>query len=103
MPVYSTANLILNSGNEDQFVKVSNDLWKSLVPVNDTQGNRSITYRLPRVFFLSIAVEFITVSVSVPSLAASSPVSESAKTSLSSFIAHCKPTKQGVNSMNKHI
>ncbi|CAO0796187.1 unnamed protein product [Mucor circinelloides] len=76
MPVYSTANLILNSGNEDQFVKVSNDLWKSLVPVNDTQ-------------------EFITVSVSVPSLAASSPVSESAKTSLSSFIAHCKPTKQG--------
>ncbi|GAN09823.1 AAA-domain-containing protein [Mucor ambiguus] len=76
MPVYSTANLKLYSGNEDQFVKVSNDLWKSLVPVNCTQ-------------------DIITVSVSVPSLAAYSPVSESAKPSLSSFIAHCKPTQQG--------
>lgn len=102
MPVYSTANLKLYSGDEGQFVKVSDDLWKSLVPVNHTQGNRSMTCLFP-VFFLSIAVDFITVSVSVPSLAAYSPVSESAKTSLSSFIAHCKPTQQGVNSMNKHI
>lgn len=38
MPVYSTANLILYSGNEDQFVKVSNDLWENIVPVNYTEG-----------------------------------------------------------------
>lgn len=38
MPVYSTANLVLVSGNEDQFVKVSNDLWANIIPVNYTEG-----------------------------------------------------------------
>ncbi|CEP13142.1 hypothetical protein [Parasitella parasitica] len=76
MPVYSTANLILYSGNEEQFVKVSNDLWESLVPVNYTQ-------------------DFIAVSVSVPSLSSSVPASESTKPLLSSFLAYCKPSKQG--------
>ncbi|KAG2229608.1 hypothetical protein INT48_007032 [Thamnidium elegans] len=77
MPLFNTANLSLVSSQEDQFVQVSNDLWQSLAPSNDTQ-------------------EYITVSVTIPSLAIPSPITNSKnKTALNSFIAHCKPTQQG--------
>lgn len=38
MPLFTIANLSLFSGQEDQIIKVSNDLWKSLVPTNYTKG-----------------------------------------------------------------
>lgn len=77
MPLFTTANLSLYSGKEDQVVQVSKDLWKTLVPDHDTK-------------------DYITVSVSIPSLAAPSPIEKTeGKPALSSFIAHCKPTEQG--------
>lgn len=39
MPLFTTANLSLYSGKEDQVVQVSKDLWKTLVPDHDTKGN----------------------------------------------------------------
>lgn len=45
-----------------------------------------------------VFVDYITVSVSIPSLAAPSPIEKTeGKPALSSFIAHCKPTEQGVS------
>ncbi|KAI9348358.1 P-loop containing nucleoside triphosphate hydrolase protein [Pilaira anomala] len=78
MPLFTTANLSLVSGQEDQFVQVSKDLWKTLV-TNDSQ-------------------EYITVSIIIPSLAIPSPITKpNHKTTLNSFIVHCKPTEQGDN------
>lgn len=43
-------------------------------------------------------IEYITVSVSIPSLATPAPISNSeAKPALNSFIVHCKSTQQGVS------
>ncbi|KAG2213502.1 hypothetical protein INT47_009176 [Mucor saturninus] len=77
MPPFKIANLSLFSGQEDQVIKVSNDLWQSLVPSNHTK-------------------DYITVSVSIPSLAVQPPISNTeTKSALSSFIVHCKSTQQG--------
>jgi hypothetical protein len=46
-------------------------------------------------------LDYITVSVSIPSLAAPSPIAKAeTKPALNSFIAHCKPTEQGVRQQN---
>jgi hypothetical protein len=99
MPLFTTASLSLSSEQEDQFVNVSNDLWQSLVPVNYTQGKARFFFSR-RSINLCFEIEYFTVSISIPSLAAPSPIAEN-KSTLGSFLAHCKPTKHGVYSMNK--
>lgn len=49
-------------------------------------------------------LDSITVSVSIPSLAAPSPIAKhDSKPALNSFIVHCKPTQQGVSFSSKSI
>ncbi|KAI8974404.1 P-loop containing nucleoside triphosphate hydrolase protein [Pilobolus umbonatus] len=75
-------NLKVCSGTNNQYVEVTKDVWNSLIPQDYTKDS-------------------IAISISVPSLAIPTPISQSKKLSKNtSFIAHCRPTAKGENGVH---